>query len=313
MAEWGLERRATDTALDFARGAALAWPDHARYAWTIGLIFGSHGQLREADAWLRRAHRVAVWTDDWEARARSLNSLGLLRWKAGRFAASKELYERAIQAARRKGLKHVQAIATHNLFVVYAEAGEVETADRYAAAAFALYDPSHPRRPYLVHDVAQHWTNQGCYRRALPIFRALLPRVEQPDLRLRIAAGGAHATGAVGGVQEFRRYWSEIERQVARVDPPQIVATALHEAGLGAAHLRDWKRAKDTFRRALEVARGCGASDVLIKAEEALSCVERQELPPEIASVEPYVGTRVGKTLAAGLLRMLNAERVGAA
>ncbi|HEX2202256.1 MAG TPA: tetratricopeptide repeat protein [Longimicrobium sp.] len=310
VAEWGLERRASDTALDFARGAALAWPDHARYAWLIGLIFRGRGHLREAEAWLRRAHRVAVWTDDWEARARSLNSLGLLRWEAGRFAASKELYERAIRAAQRKRLRDVQAIATHNLFVIYAEVGEAEAAEQCAASAFALYDASHPRRLGLVSDVAQHWTNQRCYRRALPIFRALLRRVEDPALRLRIAAGGAHAAGATAGVHEFEGYWSEVERQAEQVEALQVVATALHEAGLGAAHLRSWERAAGAFGRALEAARANNTADVLIKAEEALTHVQLQELPPEIASVAEHGETRAAKALAASFLRTLNPENV---
>lgn len=306
VAEWGLERRATDTALDFARGAALAWPDHARFAWLIGLVFDRHSRLREADAWLRRAHRVAVWTDDWEARARSLNSLGLLRWKAGRFAASKELYGRAIQAARRKGLEHVEAIATHNLMIAHVDVGEHEEAERCAVAAFDLYGTAHPRLPFLMHDVAQHWTQQGDYPRALHVFRALLPTIDDVALRLRVEAGAARAAGASGLADEFERLWQAGWRDAALVEEDGVVAGALYELGVGAASLGDWDRASMAFRRTMELAGSGGSSDNLIKAERALEAVRRRELVEDSVPAHAERRNTVrADNLAAGFLRVV--------
>ena len=85
IADWATERGARGTALRFTEAAALAWPRHARYAWMVARMLRAQDRVRESEAWFRRAHRVAVWSDDWEAQARTLNSLGNLNLAIGRF------------------------------------------------------------------------------------------------------------------------------------------------------------------------------------------------------------------------------------
>ncbi|HEX8695652.1 MAG TPA: tetratricopeptide repeat protein [Longimicrobium sp.] len=271
VSDWATGREAKATALAFTQLAALVWPRHARYAWVVGRLMCAFGRVRESEPWFRRAHRVAVWTDDWEAQARSINSLGLVYFERGRFPLSKRLHLRAIKIAHRNSLREVEGIATHNLFVVHAEAGEAEAAEAYAGRAFELYGPTHPRLPEFATDVALFWNVQGFYSRALPIFLALRPHFTQPEERIRITAGIVRAAGGVGESELFGESWNEIQEFATCEIPGALIAGALYEAGIGAANLSRVDLATAAFTRALEIASGCGAAEMITEAELALS------------------------------------------
>ncbi|HVH11744.1 MAG TPA: hypothetical protein VM759_01770, partial [Longimicrobium sp.] len=75
VTDWALERGHTATALAFAEAAALAWPQHPRYAWMAGRLLRRHGRLREAEQWIRRASKAAATVQDRETQTLAINSL----------------------------------------------------------------------------------------------------------------------------------------------------------------------------------------------------------------------------------------------
>jgi len=271
VSDWAVERGARQTALAFAQLAALSAPRNARYAWLVARLRFADGRLREAEPWYRRAHRVAVWTDDREVQVRSLNSLGLSYYELGRYPLAKHFYHQAIKAAGRHGLRELEAMATHNLFVVHTESREDAAAEHYAVRAFELYGPGHPRLPEFVADVAMHWNDQGHYRRSIPIFRALADRFTHPDARVRIAAGTARAAGSLQDRQSFTENWRAVWAYCEAASPGLVPAGTLYDAAIGAANLGDVELATLALRRSLEIATVCGAAQMVAKAENGLA------------------------------------------
>ncbi len=282
IADWATEREARGTALLFTKAAALAWPRHARYAWMVARMLRVQNRVRESEAWFRRAHRVAVWSDDWEAQARTLNSLGNLNLAIGRFPLAKRLNLRARKVARRHDLTALEAEVTHDLFITSAEMKATEQAEAFAAEAFALYGRAHPRLPLLMHDVAQFWVEQGFYWRALPVFQGLLRRSDLPYYGIRETAGASHASGAASDTALFRKYSGKVETYVPEV-PAHVAAAALLEVGLGAECLAEFSSAAEIVRKALGLAEECGAGDLIVQCEVVLA---RIALCHDAATVE---------------------------
>src|SRR4051794_18283886 len=73
--DWALSGHFRRTGVEFARAAALAAPRNARYAWAVARMLRRYGRWREAAHWFRRAHRVAVWTHDYECQVNAMLDL----------------------------------------------------------------------------------------------------------------------------------------------------------------------------------------------------------------------------------------------
>jgi tetratricopeptide (TPR) repeat protein len=279
LAEWAIDRGARRTAIAFTQLAALIAPRNSRYAWLAARLVFAEGDLREAEPWYRRAHRVAVWTDDWEGQARALNSLGLSYYDRGGYRRAKRYYGQAIKVAQRRGIREVEGMVAHNLFVVHTEAGEADLAEHYGLRAYELYGPKHPRLHLLVGDFALFWTFQGFYERTLPLFLALRKRVTDPEDLIRIAAAVARSAGGTGDRREFTRAWTDVWRLTEVVSSSVLVADALYEAGIGAANLAEFGFAFQAFTAALDVAVRKGVPKTASSAEIALAKLAAGENP----------------------------------
>jgi len=97
--EWLLARGAWQSALLYAQAAALAWPHNPRLAWAAGRMLRNYGQMREAETWLRRAARIAVWNGDVETQDLALNSLGNLFAQQGCYRQAELYLQRALRIA----------------------------------------------------------------------------------------------------------------------------------------------------------------------------------------------------------------------
>jgi tetratricopeptide (TPR) repeat protein len=283
ISDWASERGARATALQFAQAAAHAWPRHPRYAWLVARVLRGQGRMRESDAWFRRAHRIAVWTDDWEAQALTLNSLGNLYLAVGRFPSAKKLNLRARSVARRHSLTRLEGEVTHDLFITSAEMNAFEDAEAYASQAFALYGRSHPRLPMLMHDVAQFWVEQRHYARALPVLTALLRKFVEPAERIRVLAATVHAAGAMRLMETFERCWLDYWEVTNLVKSPPVLASTLYEVGIGAANVEQWDRAATTLELARDYARQARSHDVAERVEVAISLTRAKQVINEPA------------------------------
>lgn len=275
---WAADHDAEEVAVAFPELAALIWADNCRPAWIAGKIFRFYGRMREAEYWLRRAERIATWTEDWEGKARALNSIGNIHLQKGRFERATDLYQRGLRIARRNGLKSLEGELLHDLFIVASVTQDLRRAEEYARGAYNRYRPDHPRLPALAHDVAYFWIGRGHYSRALDVLQAVLPHIEETREQFRVLANTSRAAAGCGTRALFERLWFEIWELFHRLPEGEAIGTALVELGVGAACLEHWEDATEALERAIAVARTTGESDVLIRAESVLQKVRSREL-----------------------------------
>jgi tetratricopeptide (TPR) repeat protein len=285
--EWLLEIGAEETHLLFGEAAALAWPNHARYAWIAGKLFRRSGKLRQAEAWLKRALRVAVWNLDTETQNLALNSLGNLYAQEGRYQEGLRYLTRAHRHAVRERLSEREAAVVHDLFLLYSWLGEHSKAETLAAQALVLYGSDHEMLPKLAHDVAHLWNNQGKFSLALPVLRHLEPHFSAPEDRLRVLASEARAAGACLDHELFDHAFEEafqiVQEGGRNVEP--VLPTTLVELGWGAASIGEWTRARTALQLGLDAASKHSEHDSAVQAELALEMVARHERIEQIRLV----------------------------
>lgn len=265
--EWATEHHAPRTAVLFAQGAALAWPQHPRYAWLAARLLRARGRMREAEAWFRRAHRVAVWSDDAEAQVRAIIGLGVLRMHVGKLPSAKRLHLRAEQIAQRHSLHELHATVLHDLFVVLAEMKEYDDAEITAGRAFTLYGGRNQNLPSLIHDVAQFWNQRGYYWRTAPIFVVLLQHLKDPEKRIRLHAGAARAAAGLGDEPTFDDHCRRLFELLPESRDELATAAAFFEAATAAVVVHRWEMAARLVGVARRHARRFGASDIVVRAD----------------------------------------------
>jgi tetratricopeptide (TPR) repeat protein len=248
ISRWAQERGAFGTALAMAQAAALASPEEAGPAYTVGNLALRWGRNARAETWLRRCIGLARRRKDWQSYAQAYVDMGLLYARREMRGAARRYYTMAMRAGRRHGLLAVRGSALHGLFLLAMEAGELDDAERYARAAMRAYGRGHPRQPELQHDFAYLWVTRGSYGRAIPILQKLLvSRTEPSDraLTLAILARAAAGTGERRLYEEaWSNAWSIINRPGAREDN---VRTLL-ELARAAVHLKDRIRMEQAIR-----------------------------------------------------------------
>jgi len=274
--EWALSNDAAESGFAFAEAAALVWPENARLAWIAGKLYRNHGHMREAEYWLRRAIRVAVWTKDWETKARGLIALGNGYLERGNYGRARDLHLRALRISRRHHLKEPAAMALHDLFIIASSTDNIKEAENYCRRAFEAYGTTHDNLPALAYDIAYFWLGQGHLALALPVLEAVLPHLQQPLEQLRVLASIARAAGALDLRPTFQKAWMKSWEILGDAPGKFPVSAALLELGLGASSLSEWDHARTAFESASEMAHRWEEADILPRAELALSAVQRR-------------------------------------
>ncbi len=275
LTEWAVDREAHGTALLFAEAAAVVWPTNARIAWLTGKLYRERLQLSQAEMWLRRASRVAVWTRDWELQARALISLSNLKVHLGDFPGARTLLLSAVRLAKRKRRPEQLAMAHHDLFVVGILTDRFSEAEFHAQQAFTAYGSDHPNLLRLAYDVSHWWTQQGQFSRAIEVLNVLRDRFPDPERQLHVLASTARAAGALNDASVFSdawiRAWELIEGGVAQ----HLRAAAALELGLGALSLGRREDAERALVSAQDAARELRDGDTLARADAALDALAR--------------------------------------
>lgn len=308
VTEWALDHGAEGTAILFAEAAAVVWPTSARIAWLAGKLHRARLQLSRAELWFRRAGRVAVWTGDWELRARAANSLGNLLVHKGDLAGGRELLLTAARVAKRKHLRERLATAQHDLLTACIYASRYDEAEIHAAQAFAAYGPQHPKVVDLAFDISHLWMRRGQFARALSVLKALHTRFTDPDRQLRTLASTARAAGAVGDTGTFQGAWDEAWKLIDDDVAKHLRAAAPLELGLGALNLGLWDHAEVALTTARDAARELREGETLARAEASIDHLARRQ------SVDRYSRplTPAPGDLAARIVTSLNTQRLDA-
>jgi tetratricopeptide (TPR) repeat protein len=287
ITEWALEHRYTATALAFAEAAALAWPQHPRWAWMAGRLMRAHGRPREAEMWLRRAERAATKASDWEGRALALNSLGNGYYEAGDYRASVRALQDALRVSRKHRLRQLEGEILHDLFAVNLWSGDLEKAEPLAKAAFEIYKSGHDRLAALAHDVAVFWIKRGYFARAFKVLKELPAFYPKPEERVRVLASLARAAAECDESEVFTRAAAEARALTGDDVVARRAAPAMLEVGLGAWSLQMWETAEEALLDAIHLGGRTGETDVTLEAEAALRLVQaRQPVNTQRTSVD---------------------------
>lgn len=277
LADWCVEHGAPGAAVGMAEAAALIAPANPRYAYLVGRMYRGRGNYRDAEHWLERSRRVAVWNADREAQSIALNSLGNLYQQLGRYPRAEELLLSALRTARRARITERIPFIYHDLLVVAVYTGNLAKAGEYAREALRGYPAGHGNVPKLAHDIGWLWFQHGHYGHALQVFGALLLYFTDPDSRLHVLGYAARAAGAMGDAEGFTRYWMEAWEVMDRGVDPRLQAAASLELGYGAQDLSRWDDADRALTHSLESATVGGDNETLVKASAALDRLGRRE------------------------------------
>ncbi|MBB4638883.1 tetratricopeptide repeat protein [Longimicrobium terrae] len=311
VTEWALPRKAVSTALAFSEAAALAWPEHPRYAWMTGKLLRRYGRLPEAEAWVRRAVRVAIRIGDPEGHAQALHSLGDLFYQLGQYGRSSEKLHQALRIARRHRLRDREGEILHDLIASSVDRGRYDEAEQYARGALEIYGDQHPALARLAYDVAFMWVRRGYFGRALPVLLELSVLFDEPDVRARVLASTARAAAGCGDQALFTRLSTEAVSTLSEAPRDQNgFAYAFMQLGIGASSLSLWDDSREMLNRALALARVRSESDVIVQAEAALDAVsERRMLDPALASSDGFAAE--DEALSTRFVHMLRAAPAG--
>jgi tetratricopeptide (TPR) repeat protein len=274
IGEWADGRGdAPVTALRFMQGAASCSPNDAVLAYRAGYIARRQAIWDVADLWFRHSSTVSRRMRDWRTHATAYLGLGNSFYRQGRYVLAQREHLKALRVAKRHGIQELQGAAFHNLFSVAVGLGNAEKAEEYGRAAFTAYGSGHKTVPALAHDLGYFWITRGQFRRALPVFQALLPHFRDPENRLRVLATLARAAGGAHDQTTFQTAWNEAFAMATELEETTALTTSLLELARGAAGLSEWDLAEQAAVHALHRARTRGEVDVLLPAEELLELV----------------------------------------
>jgi tetratricopeptide (TPR) repeat protein len=301
IADWAARRGSPRTALALATAGAVAAPRHPGTAFRVGQLARDNGEHARAETWFRRTVGLGRQARDWAAYGEAFLALGEVYVHRGNHPAAGRFLVRALRAARRHGLRDLQARALHALATVSPHGGEGGEAEAYAAEAFRAYGPRHPRLPVLARDVAHGWLTQGRVAPALDVFRAVLPHLHDPCERLMGLGDLGRAAGAAGERREFEQAWDAVWAHAHDWDARRHAARSLLDLAHGAAALRDWTRAERAAATAREIASRRDESRIVLDAEAVLDAARKREVEP----LAPPGGARDLPPLARDLIRSL--------
>lgn len=196
------------------------------------------GDSRRALVWYWRTIRAGRTSGEWGAVAAGYIGLGNIATARGKLARGRRYLLRARRVAVLHGCAEEAGMAAHDLMVLAAQRGRTRHVRRYTSAALKGYGPGHPMLLTLAGDVATFWSDKGCFRPALTVYRGLLSRAGlSPEARLSALGNAARAYGATGQAPAFRDHahqvlaqpgWQQMENAA-----PALVALAEGAAFLG--------------------------------------------------------------------------------
>lgn len=243
IAGWAQERGHQATAVGFAQAAAVAMPEDASAAYTVGSLALAWGRLPRADSWLRRAIGIARRSKDLKSYARARLDLGTVCVLRGTPREARKQFVQAVRAARRGGAGHERGLALHGLARLARDTGKLEDAERLARAAARLIDRTLHRgaAARLLLDLGDILFARHRYtdaERALEFAAANLPGTAD---RVRAMALLARTATHSGSSHLHETAWTQA--WVLATDTPEPNHTeALLNLGVAAANRSAWLR-----------------------------------------------------------------------
>ncbi|MEW5928288.1 MAG: tetratricopeptide repeat protein [Gemmatimonadota bacterium] len=290
IADWAEKKEALATALAFTQAAALTGTNDARISYAVGRIARQRAEYPRAETWFRRAILLGRQGGDWESYAMAFGGLGNLYIQRGNFPAAHKAHLRAYRAAKRKGLRNVQAMSLHDLFVIAVQRHQVREAEELAASALKAYGAGHSRLPFLAHDVAVFWMDQGVYAPALTVLSALQPHFQRPTEQARVLAHIALAAAGLGEMERYEEAWTTASNLVTGTATAGTASVYLSLAD-AAAMAHQWERTAVVAKQAILLADVREEAGLKERAETRLAEAANGQRAPETdeARVEQWI------------------------
>ncbi|MBD0320332.1 MAG: tetratricopeptide repeat protein [Gemmatimonadetes bacterium] len=276
VSEWADERELLGTALAFAQAGAIASPRDPAMGYRVGLLARRRAEYPRAESWFRRVIGLGRQAKDWESYANAFRGLANLYIQRGSYPAARRFLIRCLRAARRHGLRELQAKTYHDLFAIAVQTDQFGEANDLARLAFRAYGPRHPRLPVLASDIGLLWLLRGEFAAALDVLRAAHPHISHPCERLLSWGNIARAAGGAGDRATYDEAWDEIWSYAGDWHNRENAPWALMDAARGATTLGDWARAERAATTAREIAVRRKEAHVLAEADSVLDSVTRR-------------------------------------
>jgi tetratricopeptide (TPR) repeat protein len=155
VSQWASGRGHTESAVAFARAAALANPADPHAALETGRAAAALGRDALAESWLQRAIALARRQRAWEPYGAAYVALARLSERRGDGDLARRRYVVALRVARRGGLVLVHGDASHGLARLAFAEGILSEARRFMTRALRHVGARHPSRPAVLHDHAE--------------------------------------------------------------------------------------------------------------------------------------------------------------
>lgn len=304
IALWAEQRGALRTALEFTQAAALAAPDSASLAFSVGRLARLLADYDRAESWYTRAAVQGRDSQDWRSYASALAGIGNLHRQRGNYPAAKRAQLRCLNAATRHHVEDLVGAAYHNLFTIEIELEAGLEADVLAARALAAYPPG-PAVYRLAYDVAFHWTLRGYYRGALAVAEAVEPVIAEVGLAPLLAAVKARIAAGMG---DRAAYEQAVDRIDELLSDPAVPEDTAANTLLGISHaalsMGEARTAAGYAAEAVSIARKRSEGAVLFEAEAALEAATRsvsvaKNVRPARESSAPTLAEDFARVLAA--------------
>ena len=289
IADWAEKKDKLATALAFTQAAALSGSNDARISYAVGRIARQRAEYPRAETWFRRAILLGRQGGDWESYALAFGGLGNLYVQGGNLSAAQKAHLRAFRAAKRKGLRSIQASSLHDLFVIAAERNQIRDAEELAAAALRAYGPGHARLPFFAHDVAYFWLRQSCFSSALVVLSALRPHFDRPNDQALVLAHIARAAAGASKMEQYEEAWQAAMTLMASSGSTERAAAVFLALADAAAEAEDWERTTTAAQRALLLADTREEAQTKDAAEARLKEAAEMKARPSAEAPEPWI------------------------
>jgi tetratricopeptide (TPR) repeat protein len=302
VAEWAQGEGNSSTCVEYAEAAARLRIRDSDLAFNAGRANRRKAAYERAEAWFDRAHGLARRARDPIALADSLLGWGNLEYQRGQLLKASQLYSRAWRAARKAKVRELGAAAQHNLLLLKFDETKFDEAIQHAELAASLYPRGHHRVPYLAHDAALVWMNEGYHDAALRVFLSCIPYIQAPVERVQLWANIARAAGALRDSDRFYEAWVIVSEGSTR--PGEFVAISLVNVAEGARSLGLHRQARVIAGKAQEFARLRGEKLTEAAASRLLEALRTGGAPDVLSEHPEHVGT-----FSAELLKLLGTVR----
>lgn len=309
ISAWAEERGKLRTALCFMQAAALADPDDASAAVSVGRLARMQARYPQAETWFEHAIVLARAGKDWQAYAEAYAGLGNLHFQMGRYGKARAHHRRCLRTARRHTLHAMQGAAHHNLCRIAVETGDHGEVEEHASQALACYPATHHGVRRLAQDVAYYWITEGLYANALRVLDELAGHLPSPPDRAAALAGIVRAQGGLNDVDGFETAWARAWLLLAEGSAGEQEAAILLDMAYGALYIGETTRAERTAERAARLA--AERHETKVRAEaEALARVVKDPAEPRPT---PRTAELPSEELAEKLIAVLRQTRTAAA